>query len=79
MVRGSRVVALQAAFDSPEAGEGRRSTMSSRIRRPRQALDDAAVARLAKLDPEGLILDGSVLTDATCWADKPASTSRRKT
>lgn len=31
-----------------------------------KGIDDAAVARLAKLDPEGLILDGSALTDDGC-------------
>jgi hypothetical protein len=31
-----------------------------------KGIDDAAVGRLAKLDPEGLILDGSALTDDGC-------------
>lgn len=31
-----------------------------------KGIDDAALARLAKLDPEGLILDGSVITDDGC-------------
>jgi hypothetical protein len=31
-----------------------------------KGIDDAAVGRLAKLDPEGLILDGSTLTDDGC-------------
>ncbi|HWE02235.1 MAG TPA: hypothetical protein VG326_07460 [Tepidisphaeraceae bacterium] len=31
-----------------------------------KGIDDAAVERLAKLDPEGLILDGSALTDDGC-------------
>ena len=31
-----------------------------------KGIDDAALARLVKLDPEGLILDGSVITDDGC-------------
>ena len=31
-----------------------------------KGLDDAAIARLAKLNPEALLLDGAVLTDAGC-------------
>jgi hypothetical protein len=31
-----------------------------------KGIDDAAIARLAKLDPQGLILDGSALTDDGC-------------
>ncbi len=31
-----------------------------------KGIDDEAIARLAKLDPEGLVLDGSTLTDDGC-------------